>query len=77
MLVINGFFESGKFIPEKPLDDIKGRQKAVLHIVDDNDKQERLSAWKEFSQAIKNSDEVLEGEPERMRFRTAEEIAVL
>ncbi|MCL2294113.1 MAG: hypothetical protein FWC36_04525 [Spirochaetes bacterium] len=44
MLVVNGFFENGVFIPEKPLADIKGRQKAVLRIEFKDEKQERLNA---------------------------------
>jgi predicted DNA-binding antitoxin AbrB/MazE fold protein len=72
VLVVDGFFENGVFVPEKPLTNIKGRQRAVLKIeeTDKDDKQNRLKAWKEFSYAIRTSDEVLEGEPQRIRFRT-------
>jgi predicted DNA-binding antitoxin AbrB/MazE fold protein len=79
MLVINGFWENGVFVPEKPLANIKGRQRAVLSIdeTDKNEKQERLSAWQEFSLAIRTDDETLEGEPERIRFRTPKEIEAL
>jgi len=79
MLVVNGFFENGVFVPEKPLVNIKGRQKAVLNIeeTDKEDKQSRLKAWQEFSYAIRNSDEILEGEPQRIRFRTLHEIEAL
>jgi len=78
MLIIDGFFENGVFVPERPLVNIKGRQKATLRIEESNkdDKMERLSAWRKFSCAIRASDEVLEGEPERTRFRTPEEIEV-
>jgi hypothetical protein len=76
MLVVNGFFENGVFIPEKPLVNIKGRQKAVLNI-DETDKHERLNAWREFSRAIRDSDEFLEGEPQRIRFMTPEEVETL
>jgi hypothetical protein len=44
---------------------------------DKNDKQERINAWHEFSRAIRTSNELLEGEPERIRFRTPEEIEAL
>jgi hypothetical protein len=66
MLVVNGILENGVFIPEKTLANIKGRQRAVLSInqTSADEKQERLSAWREFSRAIKTSTEVLEGEPE-------------
>jgi len=79
MLVVNGFFENGVFVPEKPLVNIKGRQRAVLNIeeTDKDDKQNRLRAWQEFSYAIRTSDETLEGEPQRIRFRTPQEIEAL
>jgi len=79
MLVVNGFFENGVFVPEKPLATIKGRQRAVLNIeeTDKDDKQNRLKAWQEFSHAIRTSDEILEGEPQRIRFRTPQEIDTL
>jgi hypothetical protein len=38
MLVVNGFFENGVFIPEKPLAGIIGRQKAVLRIDSEDEK---------------------------------------
>ena len=79
MLVVDGFFENGVFIPEKPMANIKGRQRAVLKIEETSkdDKQNRLKAWQEFSYAIRTSDEVLEGEPQRIRFRTPQEIETL
>ena len=79
MLIVDGFFENGVFVPEKPLANIKGRQRAVLNIEETgkDDKQNRLKAWKEFSHAIRTSDEVLEGEPQRIRFRTPQEIEAL
>jgi hypothetical protein len=79
MLIVNGFFENGVFIPEKPLADIKGRQRAVLNIdeTDRNEKQDRLNAWQEFSRVIRTNNEPLEGEPQRIHFRTPEEIDVL
>ena len=80
MLVVNGFFENGVFVPEKPLPNIMGRQRAVLSIEETcgtEEKQRRLRAWQEFSLAVKASDETLEGEPERIRFRTPEEIEAL
>jgi hypothetical protein len=79
MLVVNGFFENGVFVPEKPLANIKGRQRAVLNIdeTDRNEKQERLNAWQEFSRVIRTNNEPLEGEPERIRFRTPEDVEAL
>jgi len=79
MLVVNGFFENGEFTPEKPLVNIKGRQRAVLSIEETgkDEKQERLKAWREFSRTVRADAEVLEGEPERIRFRIPEEIEAL
>ena len=63
----------------KNLFPISSRQRAILNIyeVGIDEKQERLNAWQEFSRAIRASDEVLEGEPQRIRFRTPEEIDAL
>jgi len=71
MLVVNGFFENGVFVPEKPLANIKGRQRAVLNIdeTDRNENQERISAWQEFSHVIRTNNEPLEGEPKRIRIQ--------
>jgi len=78
MLVVDGFFENGVFVPEKPLINIKGRQRAVLNIDEtENKKQERLNAWQEFSRVIRTNNEPLEGEPERIRLKTPEEIESL
>jgi len=76
MLVVEGFFENGVFVPRKPLVDVKGRLNATLTITEDEEKerQERITAWRQFGEAVLNSDEVLEGEPERFRFRSLEEI---
>jgi hypothetical protein len=76
MLVVEGFFENGVFIPQKPLIDIKGRLNATLTIAEDEEKerQERITAWRQFGEAVLNSDEVLEGEPERFQFRDFEKI---
>jgi hypothetical protein len=74
MLVVEGFFENGVFIPQKPLVDVKGRLNATLTIAEDEEKErlERITAWRQFGEAVLNSDEVLEGEPERFRFRDLE-----
>ena len=75
MLVVEGFLENGVFIPNRPLTDVKGRQYATLTITENEEKerQERITAWRQFGEAIISSNEALEGEPERFRFRTPEE----
>jgi len=74
MLVVEGFFENGVFIPKKPLVDVKGRLNATLTITEDEEKerQEQITAWRQFGEAVLNSNETLEGEPERFRFRDIE-----
>jgi hypothetical protein len=74
MLIVEGFFENGVFVPQKPLVDVKGRLNATLTITEDEEeeRQERITAWRQFGEAVLNSDEVLEGEPERFRFRAVE-----
>ena len=75
MLVVEGFLENGVFIPSKPLNYVKGRQHATLTITENEEKErkERITAWRQFGEAVMNSNEELEGEPERLRFRTIEE----
>jgi hypothetical protein len=72
MLVIQGFCENGVFVPNQPLPGINGRQNATLTINEngEDERQEQIQAWKQFGEAVLNSDEVLEGEPERFKFRS-------
>lgn len=79
MLIINGILENGVFVPERPLANIKGRQKAILNIdeTDKDEKQEHLNAWREFSRTIRTSNETLEGEPQRIHLKTPQEIEAL
>jgi hypothetical protein len=79
MLVVSGFFENGVFVPDEPLANVKGKQRAVLNIDDigDEGRQDRIDAWREFSCAVRDSDEILEGEPKRIRFRMPEEIETI
>ena len=76
MLVVDGFLENGVFIPNKPLVDVKGRQSATLTVTlnEEIERQERILAWRQFGETILNSDEKLEGEPERFKFRNLEEV---
>ena len=76
MLVVDGFLENGVFIPNRPLVDIKKRQSATLTINenDDDERQKRILAWRQFSEAILNSEEKFEDEPERANFKFPEEL---
>jgi len=55
MLIVDGFFENGVFVPEKPLTNITGRQRAVLNIdteseTDEEKQAKREKAFEYFSQ---------------------------
>jgi hypothetical protein len=77
MLVVEGFLENGVFIPNKPLINVKGRQNATLTITENEEKeqQEWITAWRQFGEAILNSDEELEGEPGRKTVGFATRVA--
>jgi len=81
MLVVDGFFENGVFTPRNSAVSITGRLEATLTIKEQEaaqEKTERIKKWSEINKMLLESgDEVLEGEPERIRFRTPEEIDVL
>jgi len=75
MLVVEGFLENGVFTPNKPLADVKGRKYATLTVTENEEKerQERMTAWQQFGEAVINSGEELAGNPERFQFRTLQE----
>ena len=80
MLVVDGYFENGVFTPNKPVVNINGRQEATLTIKESDiqEQQERIKRWGEIKKMLADSDdELLEGEPERVRFMTPEEIDAL
>jgi hypothetical protein len=84
MLVIEGYFEQGRFVPNHPV--VLPEKTKALMILDKQEehktedvtkKQERITKWREFGEAILNCNEVLTGAPQRLKFRTPEEIASL
>jgi hypothetical protein len=81
LLVVEGYFEAGRFITDTPVHIPEGK-KTIVTVLDEavNKDQERKAyqkLWDEIINDIENSDEVLEGEPERIRFKTPEEIDAL
>jgi hypothetical protein len=81
LLAIEGYFEAGRFIADTPVYIPEGK-KTIVTILDEavNKDQEQKAykkLWDEIIDEIENSDEALEGEPERLRFRTPEETEVL
>jgi len=55
MLVIDGFFENGVFVPEKPITAVKGRQRAVLNIenTDEASEEKRAKGQEAFQRFTK------------------------
>jgi glycerol-3-phosphate cytidylyltransferase-like family protein len=80
MLVLEGYFDAGRFITDTP--NIPEGKRTIVTVLDEaaNKKKEQTAhqkLWNEIIDEIRNSDEVLEGEPERLRFRTVEETEAL
>jgi hypothetical protein len=78
-LVIPGYIEKGRFIPDNPAVMADGA-KATLTVKDHTavTVEENRRAWGEFIEAIRNiKDEELPGMPESVRFRTPEEMELL
>ena len=81
LLSVEGYFEAGHFIADTPVYIPEGK-KTIVTVLDETvnkDKEQRAykKLWDEIINDIENSDEVLEGEPERLRFRTPEETEAL
>jgi len=82
LLTLEGYFEAGRFITDTPY--IPEGKKTIVTVLDeamdkDKDKEQKVyqKIWNEIINEIETSSEVLEGEPERLHFRTPEEIEVL
>jgi predicted DNA-binding antitoxin AbrB/MazE fold protein len=81
LLTIEGYFEDGHFIPDTPFRIPEGK-KTIITVLDEiaNKETEQKAykkLWEEIIDEIENSDEVLEGEPECLHFRTPEETEAL
>jgi hypothetical protein len=81
LLALEGYFEAGRFVAGTPIQIPEGR-KTIVTVLDEvvNKEAERKAykkLWDEIINEIENSDEVLEGEPERLCFRTPEETEAL
>ena len=81
LLTVQGYFEAGQFIADTPIQIPEGR-KTIVTVLDEKankkkDREEYKAYWNKIIEDIQNCDEVLEGEPERIRFRTPEEIDAL
>ncbi|WP_010253519.1 hypothetical protein [Treponema primitia] len=81
MLAFQGYFQAGRFVTDTPVQ-IPERKKTIVTVLDENVDEDREGKayqmlWAEIIDEIENSDEVLEGEPERLHFRSPEETEVL
>jgi hypothetical protein len=81
MLTVQGYFKSGRFIADTPIQIPEGR-KTIITVLDEkvnkeNEQKNYIAYWNRIIEDIQNSDEVLEGEPERMHFKTPEKIDTL
>ncbi|MHC6203124.1 hypothetical protein ACYULU_08005 [Breznakiellaceae bacterium SP9] len=78
LLTFQGYFEAGQFVADTPIQIPEGR-KTIITVLDEkadnaNERENYIAYWNKIIEDIQNSDEVLEGEPERIRFKTPEEI---
>ncbi len=67
-----GYIEKGHIYPVLPLKEIKGRRRVIITVLDEpaNDKKEKpqAKAWREFFEAINESDEPIPETFERVNF---------
>jgi hypothetical protein len=82
LLVLEGYFNNGRFITDTPY--IPEGKKAIVTILDEavntdkeKERENYRAYWNKIIEDIQNSNEVLEGEPERIHFKTPEEIDAL
>jgi hypothetical protein len=80
LLVLEGYFDEGRFITDTPY--IPEGKKTIITVLDETvDRYKEHKAyqklWDEIIDEIEDSEEVLVGEPERLRFRTPEETDTL
>jgi hypothetical protein len=81
LLTIQGYFEAGQFIADTPIQIPEGR-KIIVTVLDEkvskeNEREHYIAYWNKIIEDIQNSDETLEGAPERIRFKTPEQIDTL
>jgi predicted KAP-like P-loop ATPase len=81
LLTVQGYFERGHFVADTPIQ-IPERRKTIVTVLDEriekeNEQEKYIAYWNKIIEDIQNCDEVLEGEPERIHFRTLDEIDTL
>ena len=78
LLTFQGFFKEGHFVPDTPVQIPEGK-KTIVTVLDEAadesaEVERRIKLWDKIIEDIRNCDEVLVGEPERIHFRTPEEV---
>ena len=78
LLTVEGYFENGHFIPNTPIHIPEGK-KTIVTVFDeefnrDKERKAYKKLWDEIIDEVENSNEALEGEPERLRFRTKKRV---
>ena len=81
LLTVQGYFKAGQFVADTPVQIPEGR-KAIVTVLDEmadknSEEARQTKLWDEIFEEIEQCDEVLLGEPERIRFKTPEEIDAL
>jgi hypothetical protein len=81
LLTFQGYFEAGQFVADTPVQIPEGR-KTIVTVLDEkadkaNGREDYIAYWNKIIEDIQASDEMLEGEPERARFKTPKEIDAL
>jgi hypothetical protein len=81
LLTFQGYFEAGQFVADTSIRIPEGR-KTIVTVLDEkidkaDERENYIAYWNKIIEDIQNSDEVLEGEPERIHFKTPEEIDAL
>jgi hypothetical protein len=80
-MTVQGYFQAGRFIADIPIQIPEGK-KTIITVFDENvDGDKELEThkklWDEIIEGLKSCDEELEGDPERLHFRTTEETDAL
>jgi NAD-specific glutamate dehydrogenase len=81
MLALQGYFQSGQFVTDA-LVQIPERKRTIVTVLDEDIDEEKerkahKKLWDEIIADLQNCDEALEGEPERLHFRSPEETEAL
>jgi leucyl aminopeptidase (aminopeptidase T) len=76
MLALQGYFQEGRFVTDTFVQ-IPERKRAIVTVLDEDvdgakDIRAHQAFWEEIIEDLQNCDEVLDGEPERLHFRSPE-----